>query len=65
MINWFISGADVVHPTLGSEGRPSVTSVVANVDSDATKYVATSRVQASGQEIIEDLDEMSQVRYKS
>ena len=59
-----ILGADVIHPAPGSEGRPSFTSVVANVDSDTAKYIATTRVQTSRQEMIEDLEEMAQVRFQ-
>lgn len=33
-------GADVIHPAPGSDGRPSFTSLVGNVDSDTAKYVA-------------------------
>ncbi|KAG6828395.1 hypothetical protein H0H92_008137, partial [Tricholoma furcatifolium] len=51
--------ADVIHPAPGSDGRPSFTAVVANVDSNTAKYIACSRVQTSRQEMIEDLEEMS------
>ncbi|KAH7914195.1 argonaute-like protein [Hygrophoropsis aurantiaca] len=54
-----VMGADVIHPAPGSDGRPSFTALVGNVDSDTAKYVATSRVQASRVEIIEDLKEMA------
>ncbi|KAG6333722.1 hypothetical protein ID866_5365 [Astraeus odoratus] len=54
-----VMGADVIHPAPGSEGRPSFTALVGNVDSDTAKYVATSRVQTSRKEIIEDLQEMA------
>ena len=73
----FSSGADVIHPAPGSEGRPSFAALVGNVDSDTAKYVAgeismdfikpipklvlDSRVQASKQEMIEDLEVMSKV----
>ena len=53
------SGADVVHPAPGSEGRPSFTALVANLDSDSAKYIAQTRVQVSRQEMIEDLEEMA------
>lgn len=33
-------GADVIHPAPGSDGRPSFTALVANVDSDTAKYIA-------------------------
>jgi hypothetical protein len=55
------SGADVIHPAPGSDGRPSFTALVGNVDSDTAKYIATSRVQASRVEIIEDLQDMTKV----
>ncbi|KAJ7047297.1 argonaute-like protein [Mycena alexandri] len=51
--------ADVIHPAPGSDGRPSFTSLVANVDSDTAKYIAASRVQTSRQEMIEELESMS------
>jgi len=54
-----VMGADVIHPAPGSEGRPSFTSVVGNVDSDTSKYIATTRVQTSRKEMIDDLEEMS------
>ena len=45
----------------GSEGRPSFASVVANVDSDGGKYIATSSVQGSRVEMVEDLQPMTKV----
>lgn len=54
-----VMGADVIHPAPGSDGRPSFTALVANVDSDTAKYIATSRVQTSRQEMIADLQSMS------
>ncbi|KAG9317399.1 argonaute-like protein [Chiua virens] len=54
-----VMGADVIHPAPGSDGRPSFTALVGNVDSNSAKYVATSRVQKSRQEIIEDLKDMA------
>lgn len=58
-------GADVVHPAPGSEGKPSFTAVVGNVDSDTSKYIATTRVQTSRQEMIDDLEDMAKVRLWS
>jgi eukaryotic translation initiation factor 2C len=49
----------VIHPAPGSDGRPSFTALVANVDSDTAKYIAASRVQTSRQEMIEELESMS------
>ncbi|CCM03176.1 uncharacterized protein FIBRA_05298 [Fibroporia radiculosa] len=55
-----VMGADVIHPAPGAEGRPSFTALVANVDSDTAKYIADCRVQTSRQELIEDLEAMSE-----
>ncbi|KAH7105502.1 eukaryotic translation initiation factor 2C [Auriculariales sp. MPI-PUGE-AT-0066] len=54
-----ILGADVIHPAPGSVGRPSFTALVGNVDGNVSKYIATSRVQTSRKEIIEDMSEMA------
>ncbi|KAK7031291.1 hypothetical protein VNI00_013545 [Paramarasmius palmivorus] len=53
-----IMGADVMHPAPGST-TPSYTALVANVDSDAAKYIADIRVQTARQEIIADLGDMA------
>jgi hypothetical protein len=58
----FDIGADVIHPAPGSDGKPSFTALVGNVDSDTAKYIADSRVQTSRQEMISDLYDMSKVR---
>ncbi|KAJ7590925.1 argonaute-like protein [Mycena floridula] len=55
-----VMGADVIHPAPGSDGKPSFTSLVANVDSDTAKYIAASRVQTSRQEMIEELQPMAE-----
>ncbi|KAF8889797.1 argonaute-like protein [Infundibulicybe gibba] len=60
-----VMGADVIHPAPGSEGRPSFTALVGNVDSDTAKYIAATRVQEGRQEMIEDLEEMSTNLLKS
>lgn len=57
----FHTGADVIHPAPGSDGRPSFTALVGNVDSDTAKYVSSIKVQASREEIILDLQEMAKV----
>ncbi|THV08479.1 argonaute-like protein [Dendrothele bispora CBS 962.96] len=54
-----VMGADVIHPAPGSDGRPSFTALVANVDSDTAKYVAECGVQTSRQEMIEHLQSMA------
>ncbi|KAF7332103.1 Argonaute-like protein [Mycena kentingensis (nom. inval.)] len=53
-----VMGADIIHPAPGSDGRPSFASLVGNVDSDTAKYIASSRVQTSRQEMIEELQPM-------
>ncbi|THH32884.1 hypothetical protein EUX98_g1281 [Antrodiella citrinella] len=53
-----VMGADVIHPAAHSEGRPSFTALVANVDANSAKYIADCRVQTSRQEMIEDLEIM-------
>ncbi|KAJ7333267.1 hypothetical protein DFH08DRAFT_966102 [Mycena albidolilacea] len=52
-------GRFVIHPPHGSDGRPSFTALVANVDSDTAKYIAASRVQTSRVKMIEELEAMS------
>ncbi|KAJ7075722.1 argonaute-like protein [Mycena belliarum] len=54
-----VMGADVMHPGAGTTNRPSFAAVVSSVDSNAAKYVATMKVQASRQELISDLQEMT------
>ncbi|KAH8830505.1 argonaute-like protein [Flagelloscypha sp. PMI_526] len=51
-------GADVVHPAPGADGRPSFTSLVGNIDSNAAKYIAVSNCQTSRQEMMDDLTGM-------
>lgn len=58
-----IMGADAIHPAPGAEGRPSYTAVVGSVDSLGSKYVASCRAQTSGQEIIDDMEEMTKASF--
>lgn len=52
-------GMDVTHPGPGSiKGTPSIAGVVASYDVDHTIYPASLRLQASTQEMIEDLCSM-------
>ncbi|KAK7036065.1 protein argonaute-2 [Favolaschia claudopus] len=51
-------GADVSHPPAGTTDLPSYAAVVSSLDKNAAKYVDTSRVQMSRQELIPDLQEM-------
>ncbi|KAJ6521406.1 hypothetical protein B0H19DRAFT_1203957, partial [Mycena capillaripes] len=53
------NSSDVIHLAPGSNGRPSFTALVANVNSDMAKYIAASHVQTSQQETIEELESMS------
>jgi eukaryotic translation initiation factor 2C len=64
IVTFYLSGADTAHPAPGTQDRPSFTSVVANVDTNVAKYVASTRVQKSRQEIITDLKEMCKVRTR-
>jgi len=57
------TGADVIHPAPGSDGRPSFAALVGSVDSDSAKYIATIRCQTSRVEIIEDLEDMAKVHH--
>lgn len=50
-----------MHPAPGSDGRPSFTAVVGNIDSDTAKYVATIDVQASREEIVLSMQRMVKV----
>ncbi|KAJ6532105.1 ribonuclease H-like domain-containing protein, partial [Mycena capillaripes] len=52
------NSSDVIHLAPGSNGRPSFTALVANVNSDMAKYIAASHVQTSQQETIEELESM-------
>ncbi|KAI4518653.1 Piwi-domain-containing protein [Schizophyllum commune Loenen D] len=54
-----VLGADVIHPSPGSVGRPSFTAMVGSMDRHAAKYRATSRAQTSRQEIIDDFENMA------
>lgn len=56
-------GVDAMHPAPGSDGRPSFTAVVGNVDSDTAKYVATIDVQASREEIVLSMQRMMKVSF--
>jgi eukaryotic translation initiation factor 2C len=57
-----LSGADVIHPGPGPlNDRPSFTAVVGSVDSNASYYLGTSRVQTGRQETISDLKDMCKV----
>ncbi|KAF8266859.1 argonaute-like protein [Lactarius quietus] len=54
-----VMGADVIHPAPGSGNRPSFTSLVGSIDSNAVRYVSTIEVQTSRQEIIDGMEGMS------
>ena len=51
-------GANIAHPPAGDIRRPSIASVVGSQDSNASRYVATVRLQSHRVEIIEDLRDM-------
>ena len=50
-----------MHPPPGAQDRPSFAALVANVDSDTSKYIADLRVQTGRREMIHDLESMAQV----
>ncbi|KAF9252468.1 Piwi-domain-containing protein [Marasmius fiardii PR-910] len=52
-----VMGADVIHPPPGSTA-PSYAATVANVDSNVVRYIAETWMQASKEEIIQDLGGM-------
>lgn len=54
-------GCDVGHPSPGVTNRPSIASLVASVDENATRYVADVRVQAPRQETIIEIGDMIKV----
>ncbi|KAG8885868.1 hypothetical protein FRB97_009030 [Tulasnella sp. 331] len=55
-----VLGCDVMHPTPGAgyRSRPSFTALTGNIDSSSSRFIATSRAQKAGQEMVEDLEEM-------
>ncbi|KAF9035930.1 argonaute-like protein [Panaeolus papilionaceus] len=53
-----VMGADVKHPSPGTEGKPSFSALVSSFDSLCTRYTAISRAQTGRVEIIADLKEM-------
>ncbi|KAG9022175.1 hypothetical protein FRB95_000611 [Tulasnella sp. JGI-2019a] len=55
-----ILGCDVMHPAPGAgyNSRPSFTAVTGNVDSTSCRFLATSRAQKAGQEMVDDLEDM-------
>lgn len=56
-----VIGADVGHPGPGIGNRPSMTSLVASLDMDCTKYAAFSSIQKPRVEKIEALEAMFKV----
>ncbi|KAF7349145.1 hypothetical protein MVEN_01436800 [Mycena venus] len=61
-----VMGADVIHPEPGSDSHRAFTALIANVDynTDTAKYLATSPVQTSCQERIEELGAMTTTAYQ-
>jgi len=51
-------GADVTHPPVGDNRKPSIAAVVGSQDAHPSRYAATVRVQQHRQEIIADLSAM-------
>ncbi|KZV96171.1 Piwi-domain-containing protein [Exidia glandulosa HHB12029] len=53
-----IVGADVSHPPAGESLQPSVAAMCASTDGPLCEYIATSRVQAGRQEVIQEFKGM-------
>jgi len=51
-------GADVTHPPVGDNRKPSIAAVVGSQDAHPSRYAATVRVQQQRQDIIQDLSVM-------
>jgi len=51
-------GADVTHPPVGDNRKPSIAAVVGSQDAHPSRYAATVRVQQQRQDIIQDLSAM-------
>ncbi|KII94793.1 hypothetical protein PLICRDRAFT_192151 [Plicaturopsis crispa FD-325 SS-3] len=62
---YMIMGADVSHSAPGVRNQPSVASLVWSLDMYATRYTATSTVQAPKQEMIGDLQMMVERAVRS
>lgn len=60
-----VMGADVTHPGIGEMDKPSIAAVVASHDIKMARYGAAVRVQASRQEIIQELASMTQEHLES
>ncbi len=58
-----IFGADVTHPRSGDTTSPSIASVVASIDLQASRYRALHRNQKNRQEIIADLKDMAKEHF--
>ncbi|KZT55686.1 Piwi-domain-containing protein [Calocera cornea HHB12733] len=56
-----VIGADSIHPSPGSDMRPTFTAVVSSVDTNVSKYYAQMRPQDSRQEIIGDLAKYTKI----
>ncbi|CAK9297293.1 unnamed protein product, partial [Gordionus sp. m RMFG-2023] len=59
-----VFGADVTHPTPGDNKMPSISAVVASMDSYPHKYTAVVKAQGHRVEIIENLSEMITILLK-
>ncbi|KAJ3530890.1 hypothetical protein NM688_g7649 [Phlebia brevispora] len=53
-----IVGLDVSHPSPGITNKPSIASIVASINPDATRYFAHVSLQNPRQEVIQDLGSM-------
>ncbi|KAJ7670048.1 argonaute-like protein [Mycena polygramma] len=56
-----VMGADVTHPTGALAHHPSYAAVVCSADAHAAKYVAEFRMQKGGEEMIENMEDMTRI----
>lgn len=54
-----VFGADVTHPGIGEDDKPSIAAVVASLDIKMSRYASAVHVQPSRKEIIENLQQMA------
>ncbi|KAI0077980.1 Piwi-domain-containing protein [Panus rudis PR-1116 ss-1] len=56
-----VVGCDVSHPAPGERGKPSIASLMASVDANASVYTSQVALQESRMEIISNIDKMLEV----
>lgn len=54
-----VFGADILHPGVGEDDKPSIAAMVGSMDIKLSRYAASTRVQNGRAEIIEDMKDMA------